>query len=112
MLVITLGFSGVDVSDVFVGRSPHCEPVLSLISRVSSRFNCTHLAIKTMLSVTFFFFFFLNFYGVVPKRFLTLLGSLHKEVAKTTSGTLVYRFERQTVRKKVVLPSKDTVSST
>ena len=27
--------------------------------------------------------------------------SLYKEVAKTTFGTLVYRFERQTVRKKI-----------
>ena len=39
-------------------------------------------------------------YGVVPKGSLTFLGSLYKEVAKTTSGTLVYRFERQTARKK------------
>ena len=39
-------------------------------------------------------------YGVVPKGLLTFLGSLHKQVAKTTSGTLVYRFERQTARKK------------
>ena len=38
-------------------------------------------------------------YGVVPKGLLTFLGSLYKEVAKTTSGTLVYRFERQTARK-------------
>ena len=37
-------------------------------------------------------------YGVVPKVLLTFLGSLYKEVAKTTSGTLVYRFERQTTR--------------
>ena len=34
--------------------------------------------------------------GVVPKGFLTFLGSLYKEVARTSSGTLVYRFERQT----------------
>ena len=39
-------------------------------------------------------------YGVVPKGLLTFLGSLYKEVTKTTSGTLVYRFERQTARKK------------
>ena len=32
---------------------------------------------------------------MVPKELLTFLGSLYKEVAKTTSGTLVYRFERQ-----------------
>ena len=51
-------------------------------------------------------------YEVVPKGLLTLLGSLNKEVAKTTSGTLVYRFERQTARKKVFLLSKNTVSST
>ena len=38
-------------------------------------------------------------YGVVPKGLLTFLGNLCKEVAKTTSGTLVYRFERQTARK-------------
>ena len=44
-------------------------------------------------------------YGVVPKGLLTFLGSLSKEGAKTTSGTLVYRFERQTSRKKF-LPSK------
>ena len=40
------------------------------------------------------------FYGVVPERLLTFLGSLYKEGAKTTPGTLVYRFERQTARKK------------
>ena len=39
-------------------------------------------------------------YGVVPKGLSTFLGSLYKEVAKTTSGTLVYRFERQTARKR------------
>ena len=39
-------------------------------------------------------------YGVVPKGFLTFLGSLYDENVKTTSGTLVYRFERQTARKK------------
>ena len=43
---------------------------------------------------------FVRVYGVVPKWLLTFLGSLYKEVAKTTSGTLVYRFERQTARKK------------
>ena len=48
-------------------------------------------------------------YGVVPKGLLTFLGSLYKEVAKTTSGTLVYRFERQTAMKKIFLPSKNTV---
>ena len=42
------------------------------------------------------------------KGLLTFLGSLYKEVAKTTSGTLVYRFERHTARKKF-LPSKNTV---
>ena len=41
----------------------------------------------------------LRHYGVVPKRLLTFLGSLYKEVAKTTSKTLMYRFERQTARK-------------
>ena len=50
-------------------------------------------------------------YGVVPKGLLALPGSLYKEVAKTTSGTLVYRFGRLTARKKN-LPSKNTVSST
>ena len=35
-------------------------------------------------------------YGVVPKGLLTLRGSLYNEDAKTTSGTLVYSFERQT----------------
>ena len=49
-------------------------------------------------------------YAVVPKG-LTFLGSLYKKSAKTTSGTLVYRFERQTARKKI-LPSKNTVFST
>ena len=39
-------------------------------------------------------------YGVVSKGLLTFLGSLYKEVAKTTSGTLVYLFERQTIREK------------
>ena len=33
-------------------------------------------------------------YGVVPKDLLTFRGSLYKEVAKTTPGTLVYHFER------------------
>ena len=39
------------------------------------------------------------------------MGSLYKEVAKTTSGTLVYRFKRQTERKEN-FPSKNTESST
>ena len=39
-------------------------------------------------------------YGVVPKGLLTFLGSPYKEVAKTTSGTLVYHFKRQTASKK------------
>ena len=37
---------------------------------------------------------------MVPKV-LTFLGSLYKEVAKTASGTLVYRFERQTASKNI-----------
>ena len=48
---------------------------------------------------------------MVPKGLLTFLGSLYKEVAKTTSRTLVYRFERQTARK-IFIPSKNIVSST
>ena len=40
-------------------------------------------------------------YGVVPKGLLTFPDSLYKEVAKTTSRTLVYRFERQTARKNI-----------
>ena len=39
-------------------------------------------------------------YGVVPRGLLTFLGILYKEVAKTTSGALLYHFERQTARKK------------
>ena len=39
-------------------------------------------------------------YRVVPKGLLASLDSLYKEIPKTTSGTLVYRFERQTARKK------------
>ena len=42
-------------------------------------------------------------YGVVPKGLLTFLGSLYKEVAKTASGTLMYRLERQTGEKKFFL---------
>ena len=38
---------------------------------------------------------------MVPKGLLTFLGSVYKDVAKTTSGTLVYRFERQTARKNI-----------
>ena len=38
-------------------------------------------------------------YGVVPKGLLTFLGSIYNEVAKTTSGTLVYRLGRKTARK-------------
>ena len=37
--------------------------------------------------------------GVVPKGLLTFLGSLYKE--STTSGTWIYRFERQTSRKNI-----------
>ena len=37
---------------------------------------------------------------VAKKELLTFRGRLYKEVTKTTSGTLVYPFERQTVRKK------------
>ena len=36
---------------------------------------------------------------MIPKGLLTFLGSLYKEVAKTSPGTLVSRFERQTARK-------------
>ena len=54
----------------------------------------------------------IHVYGGVPKGLLTLLGSLYKEVAKTTSATLVFRFERQTARKKIFLLSKNTVFST
>ena len=43
-------------------------------------------------------------YGVVPKGLLTFRGSLYKEGAKTTSKTLVYRFERQTARIFLFLP--------
>ena len=39
-------------------------------------------------------------YEVAPEGLLTFLGSLYKEVSKTASGTLVYRLERQTARKK------------
>ena len=52
----------------------------------------------TLQPVPGFIFFF--FYGAVSKGSLTFLGSLYKEVAKTTAGTLVYSFERQTTRKK------------
>ena len=41
-----------------------------------------------------------NSYGVVPKGFLTFLGGLYKEVAKTIPGTLVCRFTRQNASKK------------
>ena len=54
----------------------------------------------------------MSFYGVVPKGLLTSLGSLYKEVATTTLGTLVYRFERQTARKRKIPPSNNIVSST
>ena len=39
--------------------------------------------------------------GVVLKQLLAFPGSLYKEDVKTTSGTLVYRFERQTAWKKI-----------
>ena len=39
-------------------------------------------------------------YGVVPIWLFTFLGSLQKKAAKTTSGTLVYRFQRQTTRQR------------
>ena len=39
-------------------------------------------------------------YVVVPKGLLTFVGSLYKAGAKTSSGTLVCRFERQNARKK------------
>ena len=39
--------------------------------------------------------------GVVPKGLLAFRGSLYKEGAKITSGTLVYRFARQTARKNI-----------
>ena len=37
---------------------------------------------------------------MAPKGWLTFLGSLYKEVTETTPGTLVYRCDRQTARKK------------
>ena len=47
------------------------------------------------------------------KGLFAFLGSFYKEVAKTTSGNLVSRFERQTARKKKKnLLSKNTESST
>ena len=49
--------------------------------------------------------------GMVPEGLLTFLGSLYKEVAKTTPGTLVYRFERQTATKIYFFRPK-TLSST
>ena len=45
----------------------------------------------------------ITYKGTVPKGLLTFLGSLYKEVPKTTSRTLVYHFERQTARKKFFL---------
>ena len=52
-------------------------------------------------------------HGVAPKGLLTFLGSLYQEVAKTTPGILVYRFERQTPPEIFFsLPFKNTVSST
>ena len=51
-------------------------------------------------------------YRVVPKGLLTFLGSLYKEGAKTTPGTLVYHFERQTAKtnkQTKILPSKNSV---
>ena len=47
-----------------------------------------------------------------PKGLLTFLGSLYEEGTKTTSGTLVHRLERLAARKKKILPSKKTLSST
>ena len=41
------------------------------------------------------------FYVVVPKGLLIFLGSLYKEGAKITSGTLVFCSERQTARKNI-----------
>ena len=46
---------------------------------------------------------------MVPKGLLTFLGSLYKEGAKTTPGTMVCRFERQTARKKVYFFQKHCV---
>ena len=42
-----------------------------------------------------------RFYGVVPKGLLTFLCSLYKEVAETTPGILIYRFERQSARENI-----------
>ena len=42
-------------------------------------------------------------YGVVPKGLLIFLGSLYEKVVKPTSGTLVYRFARQTAINKFFL---------
>ena len=44
------------------------------------------------------------------KGLLTFLGSLYKEVAKTTSGTLMYRFKRH--RQKNIFFLRKTLSST
>ena len=61
--------------------------------------------IKSLTGVVFWCLadFYPCTYEVVPKVLLTFLGSLYRVVAKTTSRTLVYRFERQTARKKFFL---------
>ena len=45
------------------------------------------------------------YYGVIPKWLLTFLGSLYKEVSKTTCGTFMYRFKtiRQEKEKEKIL---------
>ena len=61
----------------------------------TSAFHCWHMDVQTGCTSAFH-----CWYGAVPKGSWTFLGSLYKEVAKTVSGTLVYRFERQIARKK------------
>ena len=46
---------------------------------------------------------------MVPKGMLTFLGSIYKEGAKTTSGTLVCLFERRTARKNISFFQKHCV---
>ena len=70
---------------------PHLRPKCTLPHCIQRYFT---IALCTVLQPH------LPHYGVVQKGLLTFLGSLCKEVAKTTPETLVYRFERLTTRKK------------
>ena len=91
------------VSDIYTKTFVHIITHLRCNVWHVTQCDCWHpirIFKRTTVRMMWIFCKILHNYGVVPKGLLTFLGSLYKEVTKTTPGTLVYYFQRQTARKK------------